>query len=639
MPAPATETFTPEQKEYLAGFMAGALASAQFPYVGQNAAGQFTSDPSAVGGVSPPRNLASPPGETVHGTPLADLCQQEKWKHAEHPLDSWERLLAHANSDKAPDPEDNFRFRWFGLFYVAPAQDSFMLRVRLPGGELTSHQLHGLAELAREHGAGCAHVTTRAGLQIRELKPRAIVDVLTRLQDLGLTARGAGADNIRNVTGSPDAGLAADELLDVRPFAKAMHHYILNHRELYDLPRKFNIAFDSGSSLSTAADTNDIGFFATRVTEKSLAAASTSEGEHVATNALSVPPNVAGVPPLRDSDSASDLLALNSQRSAPPAPGVYFRVSLGGITGHKDFARDTGLLIHPGEAVAVAAAMLRVFIAHGDRTDRKKARLKYLLTKWGVEKFLAETQKLLAFPLVRLPAAACEPRRPCEKHSWVGVRRQRESGKNWVGVSIPVGRMSVRQMHALADLATHYGRGELRLTAWQNLLIPHVPDAFVATVVRGVQRLGFTTEPSPATDGIIACTGNQGCKYSGADTKGSATALINHLRGKFPKLESPVNFHFTGCPNSCAQHYCGDLGFIGVKLPDGTEGYHVVIGGGMDQEQGIAREIFRGIRASEVNPLVERILRTFLARRTRGETFVEWSRRHEMKHLQEFLSS
>ena len=599
---PATETFTPEQKEYLAGFMAGALASAQFPYVGQTPAGLLTADPSTVGGVTPPRNLAAPQEETVHGTPLADLCQQEKWKHAEHPLDSWERLLAHANSDKAPNAEDNFRFRWFGLFHVAPAQDSFMLRVRLPGGELTSHQLHGLADLAREHGAGCSHVTTRAGLQIREFKPRSIVEVLTRLQDLGLTARGAGADNIRNVTGSPDAGLAADELLDVRPFAKAMHHYILNHRDLYDLPRKFNIAFDSGSSLSTAADTNDIGFFATRVTESSLS-------------------------------------ALSPQLSASPAPGLYFRVSLGGITGHKDFARDTGLLIHPGEAVAVAAAMLRVFIAHGDRTDRKKARLKYLLGQWGVEKFLEETQKRLAFPLVRLPAAACEPRRPCEKHSWVGVRRQRESGKNWIGVSIPVGRMSAKQMHALADLATHYGRGELRLTAWQNLLIPHIPDAFVATVVRGVQRLGFTTDPSPATDGIIACTGNQGCKYSGADTKGSATALIAHLRGKFPELGSPVNFHFTGCPNSCAQHYCGDLGFIGVKLPDGTEGYHVVIGGGMDHEQGIAREIFRGVRAVEVNALVERILRTFLARRATGETFVQWSRRHEMKHLQEFLSS
>ncbi len=622
MPPPATETFSPEQKEYLAGFMAGALASSQFPYVGQTAAGLLTADPSSVGGVPPPRNLAE---LTVHGTPLADLCQQEKWKHSEHPLDSWERLIAHANSDKAPNPEDNFRFRWFGLFHVSPAQDSFMLRVRLPGGELTSHQLHGLADLAREHGGGCAHVTTRAGLQIRELKPRSVIDVLTRLQDLGLTARGAGADNIRNVTASPDAGLATDELLDVRPFAKAMHHYILNHRDLYDLPRKFNIAFDSGSSLSTAADTNDIGFFATRVTEKSL-----SEVERVVPNALSA---------LSDPSTFNLQPSTAARGNISPPPGVYFRVQLGGITGHKDFARDTGLLIHPGEAVAVAAAMLRVFTDHGDRTDRKKARLKYLLGNWGVEKFLAETQKRLAFPLARLPVTACEPRRPCEKHSWVGVRRQRESGKNWIGVSIPVGRMSVRQMHALADLATHYGRGELRLTAWQNLLIPHIPDAFVATAVRGVQRLGFTTDPSPATDGIIACTGNHGCKYSGADTKGSAVSLIKHLRGRFPELASPVNFHFTGCPNSCAQHYCGDLGFIGVKLPDGTEGYHVVIGGGMDQEQGIAREIFRGVRTSEINTLVERVLRTFLTRRASGETFVQWSRRHEMKHLQEFLSS
>src|SRR6202023_1857147 len=133
---------------------------------------------------------------------------------------------------------------------------------------------------------GCAHVTTRGNLQIREFKPRDIIKVLTRVQELGLTSRGAGADNIRNITASPDSGFATDELLDVRPYAKALHHYILNHRDLYGLPRKFNVAFDSGSSLSVAADTNDIGFIAVRVSEKSVATV---------------------------------------------APGIYFRVQLGGI--------------------------------------------------------------------------------------------------------------------------------------------------------------------------------------------------------------------------------------------------------------------------------------------------------------------
>jgi ferredoxin-nitrite reductase len=596
---PSSQPFTPEQKEYLQGFMAGALASGAFPFVGTNAAGQLTAAP----GAATTGNLAAPAEPAVHGTPLGDLCKEERWKYDENPLDAWDRLLKHADENKLPDPEHTYRFKTFGLFYVAPAQDSFMIRLRIPACELTAVQLHGLADIASELGGGYAHITTRGNLQIREFKPKDIIKVLTRVQELGLTSRGAGADNIRNVTASPNSGFDPDELLDVRPFAKALHHYILNHRDLYGLPRKFNVAFDNGGSISAAADTNDIGFFATRVTAESLARVST----------------------------------LNSQPSTIE-PGIYFRVQLGGISGHCDFARDTGLLIRPSEAVAVSAAMIRVFAENGDRTNRKKARLKYVLDKWGFEKFLAETQKKLAFPLVRLPVEGCEPRRPVIKHGWLGVAKQSQRGLNSIGVGIPVGRMSPKQMHALADIATNYGKGELRLTVWQNLIIPHIPEAFVETARRSIQRMGFFTEAGSLAAGVIACTGNRGCKYSSADTKAHAVDLIKKLDAKL-SLESPVNIHFTGCPHSCAQHYCGDIGFVAAKLADGTEGYHVVLGGGMDHEQGIARELFKGVRASEVNPLVEKILVTYTAKKTRGESLVQWARRHSVKELQELLSS
>ncbi|MBI2496498.1 MAG: NirA family protein, partial [Opitutae bacterium] len=575
---PPAGTFTPEQKEYLQGFMAGVAASGVF--VGHTATGQLTADPaSSVGGVPSPRNLAEP---TVHGTPLSDLCKEERWKHDENPLDAWDRLLRHADEDKFPDPENTYRFKFHGLFYVAPAQDSFMLRLRVPACEISAGQFRGLADLAAELGGGYVHITTRGNLQIREFKPRDIIKVLTRVQELGLTSRGSGADNIRNITASPDSGFAPDELIDVRPYAKALHHYILNHRDLYGLPRKFNVAFDNGGSMSVAADTNDIGFIAVRVTDASI-----SNHKSQISNA---------------------------------SPGIHFRVQLGGITGHGDFARDTGLLITPAQAVAVAAAMIRVFAENGDRTNRKKARLKYLLEKWGVEKFLDETQRKLAFPLVRLPLAACELRRPVEKHSWLGARRQSQRGLNSLGVGIPVGRLTPRQMHALADLATHYGNGELRLTVWQNLLIPNLSDAFLETAKRAVLRMGLFHEAPPATGGIIACTGSQGCKYAAADTKAHALALRKHLGGRV-HIGAPVNIHFTGCPHSCAQHYCGDLGLVGAKHVDGSEAYHVVLGGGMDHEQGVAREIFRTVRATEVNDLVEKCLTTYEAKKSSGETF------------------
>lgn len=582
--------FSSAQKEYLQGFMAGALTTGSGLAATAPAAPPFAS-PALVAG--------------FHGVPIEDLCQQEKWKHAALPLDdNWERLLAHAAADRAPDAEHNFRFRWHGLFHVSPAQEGYMLRLRLPGCGITSHQLHGLADLAADLCGGYAHITTRGNLQLREIRPKNAIAVLMRLAELGLSARGSGADNLRNITASPDSGFAPDEVLDVRPYALALGHYVFNHRDLYDLPRKFNIAFDNGGSLTTAADTNDLGFLAVRVTEKSLQT-------------------------FRDSAPAA---------SPPlPAPGTYFRVLLGGISGHKDFARDTGLLLAPDEAVPFSAAVLRAFSDHGDRTNRKKARLKYILDAKGPGWFLAEVAKRLPFPLRRIPLAACEPRRPVEKHAWLGPRRQAQPHQSSLGIGCPVGRFTPRQMHRLADLAQNYGKSELRLTVYQTVLIPHLPDAFLETVKRAVVSMGLYHEAGLATGGIVACTGSWGCKYASADTKAHALALIRELPSRV-QIDQPVNIHVTGCAHSCAQHYCGDLGFISTKLADGSPGYHLVLGGGMDHEQGIAREVFKGVRADELTSTVVRVLQTWQKLRQSGETFVEWTRRHEVKQLQEFLS-
>jgi ferredoxin-nitrite reductase len=581
--------FSEAQVDWLRSFFAPLAAR---PFVGQTADGRLSADPRAAA-----ENLAEEP--TLFGTPYSDLSKPERWKLEENPLDIWDKLVAHAEADRFPDEADTFRFKFHGLFYVAPAQDSFMLRLRIPAGEITAEQLHGLTDLAEDLGGGYLHITTRANLQAREFRPKSIVRVLTRLQEIGLTARGAGADNVRNITATATSGFDSRELVDVRPFAKGLHHYILNQRGLYGLPRKFNVAFESGGAVSAAADTNDIGFIACRVTETSVARA--SEG------------------------------------SFAPEHGVYFRVQVGGITGHKDFARDTGVLVRPAESIAVAAAMIRVFNEHGDRTDRKKARLKYLLERWGVERFLEETEKKLAFPLRRWPAEACEMPGNYVKHGWVGVTKQAQRGLNAIGVATQTGRLSARQAHGLADLATQFGKGELRLTVWQTILVPHVPDDRLEGALRAVSKLGLSTRVTNATGGIIACTGSMGCKYAAADTKGHAASLAKVL-AKRAEPEFPLNIHFTGCPHSCAQHYCGDIGLVGAKLADGAEGYHVVIGGGMGAEQGIAREVFRGVLAEEVNDLVGRILDGYGKDHRRGETFVQWSRRHTVGELQEIFS-
>ena len=626
--------FTLEQKEYLAGFMAAIAQRGLAPYVGATASGQFTSDPAQGG-----ENLAAPKEEPVFGTPPSELCKQELWKLEENPLDLWDKLLAHAQQNKFPDEADTFRFRYHGLFYVAPVQNAFMLRCRIPAGELTSAQLRGLADIADRWGGGYADITTRSNIQIREVAPKNIIQVLTQLQELGLTARGSGVDNVRNITASPTAGLDPTELIDTRPLAKALHHYILNHRDLYGLPRKFNVAFDGGGRVSVVAHTNDTGFVAVRVG---------STGAWPALADILVDQNATAVQSQTSQAADAAVSAAGTPtatRAGPCAPqdieaGVYFRVQLAGITGHRQFAQDAGIIVRPCECLAVAAAILRVFNENGCRTDRKKARLKYLIDQWGMPKFLEEVQTKLAFPLRKFPLEQCEPPHPPLKHGHIGVYRQAQRGLNYIGAVIAVGRMQAKQMRRLADLAQNYGSGELRLTPWQNLLLPNISDAFLETVKRNLVRLGFAWQASAIAGGLVACTGNTGCKWASTNTKGQAVALARFLEERI-HLDQPINIHFTGCPNSCAQHYIGDIGLLGVKTMLGgesVEAYNVVLGGGEGDARAVAKEVFKGIPFTALPPLLERVLTVYQAKRKTGETFAQFTRRHEVKQLQAMFS-
>lgn len=571
--------FTPEQQQYLQGFFAGTSQRGAIPFVGHTASGLITSD-VASGLV----NEAGAVEEKYFGTPVSDLCREERWKYEENGLDIWDKLLAHAAEDKAPALDDLFRFKFHGLFYVAPAQDSFMLRLRVPGAILSTRQLRGIASMAADWGSGRVDITTRSNLQVRQLQPKDIVRVLNRVQALGMSSRGSGADNIRNITASPLTGLDPTELYDVAPLADAMSQYILNSRDMYGLPRKFNIAFDSGGAISVVADTNDIGFVAVKV----------KEGKSI------------------------------------PA-GIYFRVLLCGITGHKQFASDCGILLRPDQTVAVAAAMVRVFSENGDRTDRKKARLKYLVDKWGVEKFLSETEKRLAFPLIRVAADVCEPRAAIDRKAHIGVHSQSQTGMHYIGVCVPVGQLPVEQALALADIADAYGSGEVRLTVWQNLILPNIPSACIEAASQAILAAGLRIEAGAVLTGTVACTGNKGCRFAASDTKSHAVLLANRLDERF-KILRPMNLHVTGCSHSCAQHYIGDIGMMGVKV-GGEEGYQVVLGGGSDQDQGIARELIPGIRFADLPPVMDRLFAMYTTQAFPDESFLDFTRRHSIAEL------
>ena len=568
----ATEDFSTEQKRYLEGFFAGV----------------------AAGGVSF-NDLATAPAAPP-GPALDDLTKEERIKRELYPFDAIEQLVMDARWNSKPDAESVFRYKWNGLFWLNPVKDGYMCRLRIPGGVVKSYQLREIAAIASELTTGYIQITTRNNFQIRLIEPKNCPEVLRRIQGCGLHSKGAGADNIRNITMNPCAGYDPHEIIDVRPLVNELATLIIGSKEFYDLPRKFNIAYDGGGLISAVEDTNDIG-----------------------ASAVDISGNTEGI-----------------------EPGVYFRIALGGVTGHQTFASDWGVIVKPEQLNDVMVALLRVFIQFGDRTNRKKARFKYVIEDKGLDGVLLEAEKLLKFKLTRLAAdSAIQNKRAFSQqgHSHIGIYPQKQDGLIYVGATVPVGQMTARQLERLADLAESYGTGEVRLTVWQNFIIPNVKAAYAATLAKSLKKLGFPCETSHLRNGFIACTGNKYCKFAASDTKGHAIAMMDYL-DKRVKLDQPVNVHFTGCAHSCAQHFMGDIGLLGTKVKsESGEGYHITVGGGFGENRKIGRQIFSGVAFESLGSTLESMLKGYLEKRRGDESFHAFCNRHSVGELQVAFSA
>ncbi|HKO70595.1 MAG TPA: NirA family protein [Bradyrhizobium sp.] len=582
--------FSDEQKRYLEGFASGLQIRTVGRGFGDATASQASAEPSGPEAA----HVKAQNKVIASGKKLAD---QEKFKRDGHPFDAYARLKQQARDNAPPAAADNFRWRYYGLFYVAPAQDSYMCRLRIPNGILKHWQLSALADLAERLCGPYCHVTTRANLQLREVPPKHAVALIEGIQDLGLCSRGSGADNIRNVTGTPTAGVDPQELVDTREYARAWHYHILNDRSLTGLPRKFNVAFDGGGRIAVLEDTNDIAFSAVQL---------------------------------------KDGFGIES--------GVWFRLGLGGITGHKDFARQTGIIVKPTESTEVADAIVRVFIDLGDRTNRLKARLKYVIDRIGMEQFLQLVQEKLGRTLTRVPPAGLAPAPTIDRTAHIGVHQQKQPGLNWIGIVLPVGKLTSDQMRGLAKIGNDLGDGDIRLTVWQNLLISGVRDENVATAVAAIESIGLSVKASQIRAGLIACTGNAGCKFAASDTKRHAAEIGEWCEARVP-IDTPLNIHLTGCHHSCAQHYISDIGLIAAKVPvgekdDTVEGYHLFAGGGFGPNAELGTEVYRDIKATDAPKKVEGLLKAYLFNRlSAGESFLTFARRHDAEALRKLADA
>lgn len=589
--------FSEEQKQYLQGFLTALNQKGPSPlagFAGVNASGQFTASPDqATERLSDP----TPDSGGLFGTPLKKLCKEERLKLEKNPLDMFGQMQAMAAAGEMAEGGDVFRFKFHGLFNTSPVQEGYMLRTRIPGCVVDASQMQRLADLGEFCAGGYSHVTTRGNLQFREIPAAKTIEAITTLYKIGLTSRGAGGDNIRNITASPISGVDPDELIDCSGLASSMHFTILNNRDFYGLPRKFNIAFDGGGAISIMGDTNDIGFLAVRVNAE--------------------------------------------QATADRPEGTYFKLLVGGVAGHGHFAKDTGWLLRPEQCVATACGILRIFVKNGNRTNRKRARLAFCVEKMGMEPFLAAVREEIDFDPMAVATTDHEPRRSPDRWAHIGVHPQTEKGVNYVGVGLLVGKMSIEQMRGLADLAAEFGDGHLRFTIWQNLILSGVPDASVPKLEAGLKKLGLSVSKHECISGLAACTGNQGCKYALTDTKGHAADINDHF-SQHVKDGPALSIVLTGCPNSCAQHFCADIGLLGIKTKvdgESVEAYNITLGGGTDNDQGLGREVAKAIPHDKVPALLEDISRVYQDRSEDGERFVDFVRRHEPSEWSGWLAT
>lgn len=480
----------------------------------------------------------------------------ETMKAARDGLDALPDILRYAQ-DNAPIesiPEaDLQRMKWFGVFHRPLTPGAFMMRLRLAGGVLTSAQARSIAEAALLYGHGAVDLTTRENIQLRGLRLPDLPAVFDILRAGGVEHRQTGLDNVRNFVACPLAGLDADEVIDTRAVIAAMSADHLGNRAYSNLPRKFNVAVAGCREDCTDAHSHDLAF----------------------------------VPAIADGGSGDTITGFN----------VLVGGALGGTSPR--LATPLDVFVTPSEAPLLFSALLRVFRDHGAREVRTKARLKWLLAEWGEERLRAAIESELGRTLPR--AGRPVPVRAAGDH--LGVHPERQPGLSYVGLHVPVGRMSAADLIELARLADVYGAGEIRLTPGQNVIIPHVADSRVAALLDEPLLTRLTPSPSNVWRGLVACTGNDYCHYSLIDTKSRAVELAAALEERGFAPPAGFRLHMSGCVHACGKHHIADIGLQGANVRlDGevVEAADVYLGGGTGPEGRLAERTLRQVPATDL---------------------------------------
>ncbi|MDO5498192.1 MAG: nitrite/sulfite reductase [Propionibacteriaceae bacterium] len=561
-----------------------------------------TSAPAPARKARPARN-AKPQGQwKVDGkTPLN---ANEEFKAADNGLNVRQRIIdTYSKQGFASIPEDDLygRMRWWGLYTQRKqgidggrtgtmsaeelSDEYFMMRIRLDGGALTTDQLRVLADISIDFARDTADISDRQNIQYHWIRIEDVPEIWNRLDQAQMDTVEACGDTPRVILGSPVAGIAADEILDPTPVIEEIKERFIGDPEFSNLPRKFKSAITGHPSLDVVHEINDI--------------------------------SLVGV------------------RHAELGAGYDLWVG-GGLSTNPRLAERVGVFVRPEEAAEVWAGVTAIFRDYGYRRLRTRARLKFLIADWGVEKFRQVLQdEYLGRELPDGPA----PGPGTGTYDHVGVHEQKD-GRVWVGVAPVVGRVSGTLLNQVADLAEAAGSHRVRLTPHQKLLVLDVDPAKADELVKALNAIGLQSRPSIFRRGTMACTGIEYCKLAFVETKTLAGTLIDELENRLADLElgdQKLTINLNGCPNSCARIQVADIGLKG-QLLQGEFGFQIHLGGGLAEDTGDGGQLGRTVRglkvtAEDLPNWTERIIRRYAADRTDGESFAQWAHRAEEEAL------
>jgi sulfite reductase (ferredoxin) len=532
------------------------------------------------------------------------LNPNEEMKQAGAPLDVRERIetiYAKNGFDSIDKSDLRGRFRWWGLYTQREqgydgsftGDDNaellearyFMMRVRCDGGALSAAALRTVGQISTEFARDTADITDRENVQYHWIEVENVPEIWRRLTEVGLQTAEACGDCPRVILGSPLAGESLDEVLDPSWAIEEIARRYIGQPDFADLPRKYKTAISGLQDV--VHEVNDIAFIGV------------NHPEH--------------------------------------GPGLDLWVG-GGLSTNPMLAQRVGAWVPLEEVPEVWNAVTSIFRDYGYRRLRSKARLKFLVKDWGIEKFreVLETEYLKR-PLIDGPAP--EPLKHPIDH--VGVQRLK-NGLNAVGVASIAGRVSGTILTAVADLAEQAGSDRIRLTPYQKLVILDVPDDKLDELIAGLEALGLQSRPSHWRRNLMACTGIEFCKLSFAETRVKAQSLVPELERRLAdinqQLDVPITVNINGCPNSCARIQVADIGLKGQMVDDGeggsVEGFQVHLGGSLGLDSGFGRKLRQHkVSSDELGDYIERVARNFLKYRSEGERFAQWAMRADEDDL------